>query len=93
MDSEALTLSSGFAAADPLVYIVVLNWNGREDTLACLRSLEPVWNERTKGIVVDNGSTDGSPDAALHIDLTTSHGQDGRATAFRHPLLPMFPLR
>lgn len=48
---------------EPLVYIVVLNWNGREDTLACLRSLEPVLNERTKGIVVDNGSTDGTPDA------------------------------
>jgi len=63
MVSEALTPSSGFAASDLMVYIVVLNWNGREETLACLRSLEPVWNERTKGIVVDNGSTDGTPDA------------------------------
>lgn len=63
MVSEALTPSSGLAATDPLVYIVVLNWNGREDTLACLRSLDPVWNERTKGIVVDNGSIDGTPDA------------------------------
>jgi GT2 family glycosyltransferase len=53
MIPEALTPSSGFAATTPLVYIVVLNWNGREDTLACLRSLEPVWNRRTKGIVVD----------------------------------------
>ena len=63
MDSDALAPSSGFAAKDPLVYIVVLSWNGREDTLSCLRSLEPVWNERTKGIVVDNGSSDGTPDA------------------------------
>lgn len=63
MVSEALTPSSGVAGTDPLVYIVVLNWNGREDTLACLRSLEQVWNERTRGIVVDNGSTDGTPDA------------------------------
>ena len=63
MVSEALPPIPGYAATDPLVYIVVLNWNGREDTLACLRSLEPVWNERTKGIVVDNGSSDGTPDA------------------------------
>lgn len=63
MGSEAFPPIPGFPAADPLVYIVILNWNGREDTLACLRSLEPVWNERTKGIVVDNGSTDGTPEA------------------------------
>jgi GT2 family glycosyltransferase len=63
MDSEALPPISGFSEMDQLVYIVILNWNGREDTLACLRSLEPVWNERTKGIVVDNGSSDGTPDA------------------------------
>ncbi len=44
----------------PLVYIVVLTWNGRDDTLDCLRSLDPAWNERVKGILVDNGSTDGT---------------------------------
>lgn len=37
---------------------VVLSWNGREDTLACLESLHGV-----ETIVVDNGSTDGSPEA------------------------------
>jgi GT2 family glycosyltransferase len=37
---------------------VVLSWNGREDTLACLRSLEGV-----ETICVDNGSTDGSAEA------------------------------
>jgi GT2 family glycosyltransferase len=47
----------------PLVYVVILNWNGKEDTLACLRSLEPVWGDRTKGVVVDNGSSDGTPAA------------------------------
>jgi len=63
MVSGALPLSAVVEATAPLVYIVVLNWNGKEDTLACLRSLKPVWDERTKGIVVDNGSTDGTPDA------------------------------
>ena len=40
------------------VVAVVLSWNGREDTLACLESLRGV-----ETIVVDNGSSDGSPDA------------------------------
>jgi GT2 family glycosyltransferase len=43
----------GFAA-------IVLSWNGREDTLACVRSLE---NETVEVIVVDNASSDGSADA------------------------------
>ncbi len=47
------------------VVTVVLNWNGKKNTLACLSSLQRV---ETKGflhsiLVVDNGSTDGSVDA------------------------------
>lgn len=55
----------------PRVIIVVLNWNGREDTLACLRSLEPVRCEEVAVLVVDNGSTDGSEAAirAAHPEL------------------------
>lgn len=45
-----------------MVTAIVLNWNGREDTLVCLRSLaaqvEPV-----AVVLVDNGSTDGSVEA------------------------------
>jgi GT2 family glycosyltransferase len=37
---------------------VVLSWNGREDTLAALESLQGI-----PAVVVDNGSTDGSADA------------------------------
>lgn len=47
----------------PHVYIVVLAWNGIRDTLDCLRSLESVWCEHTRGIVVDNGSSDGTAEA------------------------------
>ncbi|MBP2676799.1 MAG: hypothetical protein H6Q84_3639 [Deltaproteobacteria bacterium] len=47
----------------PLVYVVILTWNGREDTLECLRSLVPVWNDRVMGLVVDNGSSDGTAEA------------------------------
>src|SRR3712207_3827073 len=47
----------------PHVAVVVLCWNGREDTLECLRSLERARWERLTPIVVDNGSTDGTLDA------------------------------
>ena len=40
---------------------VVLSWNGREDTLACLRSLEA---HEVDVVVVDNASEDGSAEAA-----------------------------
>src|SRR3954468_5241098 len=45
------------------VVTVVLNWNGRDDTLACLRSLERLDWPSHETIVVDNGSSDGSVDA------------------------------
>jgi GT2 family glycosyltransferase len=48
------------------VAAVVLSWNGREDTLACLRSLE---EEGTDVIVVDNASEDGSAEAVLRIGV------------------------
>ncbi len=40
------------------VTAVVLSWNGRDDTLACLESLAGV-----ETVVVDNGSSDGSAEA------------------------------
>jgi len=47
----------------PPAEIIVLNWNGREDTLACLDSLMRMEYPSFHVTVVDNGSTDGSPDA------------------------------
>jgi len=43
------------------VAAVVLNWNGWRDTVACLESLRHL-EVVPRVIVVDNGSTDGSPD-------------------------------
>jgi GT2 family glycosyltransferase len=43
--------------------IVVLSWNGRQDTLACLRSTRVVARDDVHVVCVDNGSTDGSPEA------------------------------
>lgn len=44
----------------PLVFIIVLNWNGKDDTLECLRSLQKLDYPNFETVVVDNGSTDGS---------------------------------
>jgi len=48
------------AAAHPPVAVVILNWNGRRDTLACLDSLSRLDYPNREIIVVDNGSTDDS---------------------------------
>ena len=45
------------------VAIIVLNWNGRAVTLACLESLTGAALEGATVWVVDNGSRDGSVDA------------------------------
>ena len=42
------------------VYIILLNWNGKEDTLECLRSFEKIKYNNYEIIVVDNGSKDDS---------------------------------
>lgn len=48
------------APASPRVAIVILNWNGKEDTLECLRSVMNLDYGNFEVIVVDNGSSDGS---------------------------------
>jgi GT2 family glycosyltransferase len=48
------------------VVAVVLSWNGREDTLACLSSLE---GEDAEVIVVDNASSDGTAEAVTGVEL------------------------
>jgi GT2 family glycosyltransferase len=42
------------------VYVIVLNWNGKEDTLACLESLRKTDYGNYKVVLVDNGSEDDS---------------------------------
>lgn len=46
----------------PIVSIIILNWNGKKDTMECLRSLKKTDYPKNKYeiIVVDNGSTDDS---------------------------------
>ena len=47
----------------PLIYIIVLNYNRREDTLDCLSSLFRMDYPNFKVLMVDNASSDGTADA------------------------------
>ena len=47
----------------PVVHVVILTWNQRETTLACLESLSGITYPSFRVIVVDNGSTDGTAQA------------------------------
>ncbi len=47
----------------PLVWIIIVNWNGKADTLACLASLRKVSYQPRHILIVDNASTDGSVEA------------------------------
>jgi GT2 family glycosyltransferase len=44
----------------PVTWIIILNWNGAEDTLGCLNSLAGLMSPSCRVLVVDNGSSDGS---------------------------------
>jgi len=44
----------------PKVTIIILNWNGKEDTIECLESLKHITYLNHEILLVDNGSTDGS---------------------------------
>ena len=44
----------------PLVYIIVLNYNGYRDTIECIESLKYISYNNYRIIIVDNYSTDGS---------------------------------
>jgi hypothetical protein len=51
----------------PKVLIVILNWNGRNDSLECLESVFRTDYPDFVVVVVDNGSTDGSPEAIENV--------------------------
>jgi hypothetical protein len=44
----------------PKVSIIILNWNGKEDTIECLESLKQITYPNYEITLVDNGSTDDS---------------------------------
>lgn len=66
-----------------MVAAVVLTWNGREDTLACLASLGGADPAPDAVVVVDNGSVDGTAEAVRErfpsVDLVRSEQNLGFA--------------
>ena len=44
----------------PRISIIVLNWNGKDDTIECIQSLFKINYSNFDIIIVDNGSTDNS---------------------------------
>jgi len=56
-------MSADDARERPLVAIVMLNWNGLDDTVECLASIREMTYERLQVIVVDNASRDGQAGA------------------------------
>lgn len=44
------------------VYILILNWNGWQDTVECVESCQKLTYPNFRILIVDNGSTDGSED-------------------------------
>ena len=61
--AKALASAMVTASDAPKIVVIVLTWNGREDTLSCLESLQHVDYPNWKILVVDNGSEDGSVEA------------------------------
>jgi len=47
----------------PLVYVLILNWNGKSLTIDCVESVLKSDYTNFRVLVIDNGSTDGSADA------------------------------
>jgi GT2 family glycosyltransferase len=66
----------------PLVGIVILNWNRPEHITACLRSVGCLDYPAFQTIVVDNGSTDGSPSIIRQQFPDVSLIENGRNLGF-----------
>lgn len=49
---------------DTGISVIVVNWNGRDDVVACLASLRQQTDPNFETILVDNGSSDGSVESA-----------------------------
>lgn len=54
---------------NPLVSIIIVNWNGKEVLRQCLASLEKINYQNWELILVDNGSVDGSENLVENFNL------------------------
>jgi GT2 family glycosyltransferase len=51
----------------PLVTIIILNWNSADRTIACIETLQQICYDNFRIYLVDNGSTDNSADRLSHL--------------------------
>ncbi len=70
------------APADPPTFIIIVNWNGRADTLECLASLHNAALPNVRTVVVDNGSEDGSAAAIRDAYPTVTLLEAGKNLRF-----------
>lgn len=49
-------------ATETMVYIIILNWNGATDTIACLKTVLALTNANFQVVICDNASADNSYD-------------------------------
>ena len=68
------------------VYITILNWNGADDTIECLNSLEEDHYPNRKTLVIDNASTDDSVEkirrAFPGVEIIKNEKNEGFARGF-----------
>ncbi len=60
LEQPSSTVSSNLVLIPDLVSVIVLNWNGGEEVIRCLRHVLDQTYPQIEIILVDNGSTDGS---------------------------------
>jgi GT2 family glycosyltransferase len=66
----------------PRLALVLLTWNGKQDTLACLASLAPQLDPGDVVFVVDNGSSDGTQEEVSARFPWVSYVQNGANLGF-----------
>jgi GT2 family glycosyltransferase len=64
----------------PLVYVIVINWNGIAHVRDCFDTVLCSGYPRFRVVLVDNASTDGSPE-----EVERRYGGDGRVEVLRLP--------
>lgn len=85
---------SPFLDMKPLVTVIILNWNGKDDTVECLESLRKVTYPNYKVLLVDNASTDGFaeyfkgkyPDIEIIVNPENLGFAGGNNVGIRHAL-------
>jgi GT2 family glycosyltransferase len=73
---------SNARVCNPRWTVVVVSWNGREDTLECLGSLNRNTGEDVAVVCVDNGSQDGTAEAVRRDHPEVALVENGRNLGF-----------